>query len=123
MLSEFDPICFVHTEDVARARRFYVDVLGLEFVEESPFAMVLRSGRTMIRVTPVESHIASPHTVLGWSVTDLGTVLAGLVERGVRPLRYDGLDQDEHGVWQAPSGASIAWFSDPDSNTISLTQF
>ena len=123
MLSDFDPICFVHTGDVERARQFYVDVLGLEVVEDSPFAIVLRSGTTMIRVTPVESHIASPHTVLGWSVPDIGAVLAGLVERGVRPLRYDGLDQDEKGVWQAPSGASIAWFSDPDGNTISLTQF
>lgn len=122
MLAEFDPTCFVPTSDVARARRFYVDTLGLEFVEESPFALVLRSGPTMIRVTPVESHVASSHTVLGWSVPDLGAMLAGLIKRGVRPLHYDGLDQDDQGVWQAPSGASIAWFSDPDGNTLSLTQ-
>ncbi len=123
VLTEFDPICFVHTTDLARARRFYVDVLGLEFVEESSFAVVLRSGRTTIRVTPVESHSGSAQTVLGWSVPDLGAVLTGLIERGVQPLRYDGFDQDQQGVWRAPSGASIVWFIDPDRNTLSLTQF
>lgn len=123
MLAESDPICFVHTTDLPRARRFYVDTLGLAFVEDSPFALVLRSGRTMIRVTPVESQVATPQTVLGWSVPDLGALLLGLIERGVRPLRYEGLDQDDLGVWQAPSGASIAWFPDPDGNTLSLTQF
>lgn len=123
MLGEFDPICFVHVTDIARARRFYVDVLKLEFVEESPFALVLRSGRTTIRVTPVASHTPSAATVLGWSVTDLSAELSELAARGVRPMRYDGLDQDDEGVWKAPSGASIAWFTDPDDNTLSLTQF
>lgn len=122
MLAEFDPICFVHVTDVARARQFYVDVLGLEFVEESSFALVLRSGRTMIRVTPVELHTASAQTVLGWSVPDLSAALSGLIERGVQPVRYDGLDQDQQGIWRAPSGANIAWFIDPDRNTLSLTQ-
>ena len=123
MLLDSDVIGFVHTTDVARARLFYVGVLGLELVEESPFALVLRSGPTMIRVTPVESHTASPHTVLGWSVHDLAAVIDGLTSRGVQPLRYDGLDQDERGIWQAPGGARVAWFSDPDGNTLSLTQF
>jgi catechol 2,3-dioxygenase-like lactoylglutathione lyase family enzyme len=122
MLAEFDVIAFVHTADAARARQFYVGVLGLELIEESPFALVLRSGRSMIRVTPVESHAASPHTVLGWSVGDLSPVIDGLTNRGVQPLRYDGLDQDERGIWQAPGGARVAWFPDPDGNVLSLTQ-
>jgi len=123
MLAEYEPISFVHTTDLARARQFYVGVLGLDFVEDSPFALVLRSGHTKVRVTPVESHRASPHTVLGWSVDDLGTMLDRLLNRGVRPLRFDTLDQDDRGVWRAPGGAKVAWFSDPDGNTLSLTQF
>jgi catechol 2,3-dioxygenase-like lactoylglutathione lyase family enzyme len=123
VLGGFDPIGFVHTTDVARAKAFYVDALGLEFVEESPFALVVRSGGTMIRVTPVETHVASPATVLGWSVPDIATVLDGLRERGVTAIRYDGLDQDDRGIWAAPGGARVAWFPDPDGNTLSLTQF
>lgn len=123
MLGEFDPIAFVHTTDVARARDFYVDVLGLEFVEDSPFALVVRSRGTMIRVTPVESHTPSPATVLGWSVPDARSTLIELASRGVAPLRFDALDQDEHGIWLSPNGAKVAWFSDPDGNTLSITQF
>ena len=123
MLADFDPIGFVHTNDVARARRFYVEVLGLEFVEDSPFAVVVRSGRTMIRLTPIERHEPSPHTVLGWSVPNIDVALADLIDRGVEPLRYDGLVQTDAGVWQSPGGARVAWFSDPDGNVLSLTQF
>ena len=123
MLNEADVVAFVHTADAARAQGFYVDVLGLELVEVSPVALVVRAGGTMIRVTPVDSHAASPHTVLGWSVPDVAATLRDLSTRGVVPLRYDGLDQDDLGVWRSPSGAQVAWFSDPDGNTLSATQF
>jgi catechol 2,3-dioxygenase-like lactoylglutathione lyase family enzyme len=123
VLHDVDPICFVHTTDVVRARAFYVDILGLEFVEDTPFALVLRSGRTMIRVTPVPSHAATPHTVLGWDVPDIAEAMKQLIKRGVVPLRYDALNQDDLGIWRSPSGAQVAWFADPDGNTLSLTQF
>ena len=38
-------------------------------------------------------------------------------------LRYEGMDQDGLGVWTTPGGDRIAWFSDPDGSTLSLTQF
>ena len=41
---------------------------------------------------------------------------------GVRFEQYAGMDQDERGVWTAPGGAKVAWFKDPDGNTLSLTQ-
>jgi hypothetical protein len=36
--------------------------------------------------------------------------------------RYGGMPQDDLGIWSSPSGARIAWFSDPDGNTLSLTE-
>jgi predicted enzyme related to lactoylglutathione lyase len=36
--------------------------------------------------------------------------------------RYAGLEQDELGVWRSPGGARVAWFRDPDGNTLSLTE-
>jgi len=38
-------------------------------------------------------------------------------------LHYEGLGQDSDGVWATPDGALVAWFRDPDGNTLSLTQF
>jgi catechol 2,3-dioxygenase-like lactoylglutathione lyase family enzyme len=122
VLRDCDPISFVLTTDAVQARQFYVDVLGLTLVEESPFAVVVRSGTGTIRVTPVEAHTPSPATVLGWMVPDARAVLTELANRGVVPIRYDTLDQDEYGLWRSPSGAQVAWFADPDGNTLSITQ-
>ena len=41
--------------------------------------------------------------------------------KGVRFTRYDGMGQDEAGIWTTPSGDRVAWFTDPDGNTLSLT--
>lgn len=41
----------------------------------------------------------------------------------VRVLRYDGIAQDDLGIWTAPSGDRVAWFRDQDGNTLSLTTF
>jgi hypothetical protein len=35
--------------------------------------------------------------------------------------RYEGMGQDERGVWSTPGGDQVAWFLDPDGNTLSLT--
>jgi len=45
------------------------------------------------------------------------------MKRGVHFERFEGVAQDESGVWTAPSGAKVAWFKDPDGNILSLTQF
>ena len=45
-----------------------------------------------------------------------------LSEQGVELKRYPQLDQGEDGVWTAPGGSMIAWFEDPDGNTLSLQQ-
>jgi catechol 2,3-dioxygenase-like lactoylglutathione lyase family enzyme len=123
VLPALDPICFVHTTDVAKAKAFYSGILGFEILEESPHAIAVRAGRTMIRITPNADHVASSATVLGWTVPVIGAVVADLVARGVTFVRYDGMNQNQDGVRASPSGAQIAWFRDPDGNVLSLTEF
>jgi catechol 2,3-dioxygenase-like lactoylglutathione lyase family enzyme len=115
-------VAFIPTTDPARARDFYVGVLGLTVEETNDFASVLRGGGTMLRVTTVASFTPHPFTVLGWSVDDIAATMATLGAAGVTFNRYEGFGQDEAGVWTAPSGARIAWFPDPDGNVLSLTQ-
>jgi hypothetical protein len=55
-------------------------------------------------------------------VPDIRREVRGLVRRGVVFARFDGFGQDEDGIWASPSGAQVAWFRDPDGNTLSLTQ-
>ena len=123
MLTDCDPITFVPTTRPEAAKRFYLETLGLRFVSDDPFAIVFECGGGIrLRVEKVPAFQPLPFTVLGWKVDDIARTVAGLLERGVRFERYDGLAQDERGVWTAPSGARIAWFKDPDGNTLSLTE-
>ncbi len=122
MVASADLIAFVPSTDLDRARAFYEGVLGLRPVEQSAFAVAFDANGTMLRVTAVEHRVAAPYTVLGWAVADIAAAVDALVARGVAFERYDGMEQDGRGVWRSPSGARVAWFRDPDGNTLSLTQ-
>jgi catechol 2,3-dioxygenase-like lactoylglutathione lyase family enzyme len=117
------PVLFVATAKAERARDFYERVLGLAFVADEPYALVFRVGRSMLRIQKVERVVKVPYTVLGWSVRNIRSTVRRLSEAGVAFERYDGLAQDDDGVWHSPGGALVAWFQDPDGNTLSLTQF
>jgi catechol 2,3-dioxygenase-like lactoylglutathione lyase family enzyme len=115
-------VAFAATRDLTRSRAFYEGVLGLTFTGENPFAHTYDAGGTMLRVTLVESHAPPSYTVLGWQVADLQVALAPLAAAGVVFARYDGFEQDDDGVWTAPSGTRIVWFPDPDGNLLSLEE-
>jgi hypothetical protein len=89
----------------------------------TPFACVLHAGTTMLRVTKVDNLRVQPFTVFGWQVPDIRTAITQLTGVGVAFIRYDGIDQDADGIWTTPGGDLVAWFQDPDGNTLSLTQF
>jgi|SRR5215470_13008774 len=123
MLDSSDVIAFAPAADLARARAFYEQVLGLRVIEQNDVACVLDANGTMLRVTAVAEVARPGYTVLGWRVADIPAVVRGLAARGVVFARYDGLDQDDDGIWTTPGGDRVAWFTDPDGNVLSLTQF
>ena len=119
------PVTFVITADRARSKPFYAGVLGLRVLGEDDHAVTFDLGnRTPMRLTTVPGHKASGHTVLGWHVADIGTAVRDLKAKGAEFQVYDGYGQDGDGVWSSPGGgAKVAWFTDPDGNILSLTQF
>ncbi len=122
MLTDSDLVAFVASCDLDRSRAFYEDILGLALVEETPFACVFDAHGTQLRVTAV-AQVAQPgYTVLGWSVADVAATIDHLVPRGVQFARFEGMDQDDRGVWTTPNGDQVAWFTDPDGNVLSVTQ-
>jgi catechol 2,3-dioxygenase-like lactoylglutathione lyase family enzyme len=122
MLESSDLVAFVAGTDLRRARAFYEQTLGLPVLEHNDFACVLDAHGTTVRVTAVPEVARGGYTVLGWRVADIEAATRELTDRGVTFLRYAGMSQDEHGIWTAPGGARVAWFADPDGNTLSLTQ-
>ena len=115
-------VAFAASTDLDRSRTFYQEVLGLTLVHADPYACEFDSAGTTLRVTRVETLVAAGYTVLGWEVPDLAAGVADLAGRGVTFSRYPGMDQDELGIWTAPGGDRVAWFADPDANTLSLSQ-
>ena len=122
MLESSELVAFVAATDLGRARVFYEQKLGLRVLEHDDFACVLDANGTMLRVTAVPEFAQAGYTVLGWRVGDIAASVQDLAARGVTFLRYDGMNQDEDGIWTTPTGARVAWFADPDGNTLSLTQ-
>jgi catechol 2,3-dioxygenase-like lactoylglutathione lyase family enzyme len=118
-----NPIVFLATANAERSRAFYEGVLGLAFVADEPPALVFRVGDRMLRIQKVERVVAAPYTALGWAVSDIRKTVRDLRSAGVTFQRYQGMNQDDDGIWQTPSGALIAWFQDPDGHVLSLTQF
>jgi len=114
---------FIPVRDADVARRFYVELLGLACLEESPYSVVVDANGTKLRLTPVPDLRAQPFTIAGWEVPDIEADVDALVALGVAFNRYDGVEQDERGIWRTPGGDRVAWFSDPDGNTLSLTTF
>jgi catechol 2,3-dioxygenase-like lactoylglutathione lyase family enzyme len=123
MLKTSPITAFVATTDPARAKKFYKDTLGLHFVSGGEFALVFDASGTMLRVTPVQKLQPAGYTVLGWIVPDIAKKIRNLKKRSVKFKRYEWMEQDEDGIWVSPAKAKIAWFEDPDGNTLSLTEF
>ena len=116
-------MAFIPVKDLSAAQSFYEDVLGLSVREAGPYAVVLDAGGTMLRLAQVDDLQPQPFTIAGWQVPDMETSIDSLESRGVECIRYEGMNQDERGIWSTPGGSQVAWFNDPDGNTLSLTCF
>jgi catechol 2,3-dioxygenase-like lactoylglutathione lyase family enzyme len=122
MISNSEVMGFIPTVDAVRARAFYEGVLGLRFVSDDPFALVVESNGTFIRITKSGEFTPVPHTILGWRVKDIEEEVQALHAQGVTFKRYPPMSQSDLGIWTAPGGTRIAWFLDPDGNLLSLSQ-
>lgn len=112
-------------DDLARAKEFYGETLGLDVVE-TPEGLELRiAGSTPVFVYPSSTYTAPKHTVLNFPVDDIDAAVDELTARGVRMEQYDlpELKTDERGIFRGDSGPkAIAWFKDPADHVLSVLQ-
>ena len=122
MLASGKLLGFIPTTDYDKARAFYENKLGLEFVSLDQFALVMSVGGHKIRIAKVPNYTPLQGTILGWEVQDIKAVAAWLRDRGVTLEKYPFVQDQELGIWTAPSGDKVAWFKDPDGNVLSISQ-
>ena len=113
--------------DIERAKKFYVEKLGLRVVEapssNGDFAMFEAGHGTFLYLYLREGGSKAEHTVAGWLVDDIETAVEQLRDRGVVFEHYDvpGLKTDERGI--AESGpARSAWFKDTEGNILTVSE-
>ena len=107
-------------DDTARAKAFYVDVLGLTVNDtEGTLQIDLGDDHHVLVYPKGEEHVPATFTVLNLPVDDVTAAVRELAGRGVELARYDGMPQDEDGVMKG-QGPDIAWFTDPAGNVFSV---
>jgi len=122
ILETSTPLILICARDRERATAFYRDVLGLGFVSEDKFAVVLDVGGIMLRVSTLADFVPHEHSILGFRVQDVTATVKALRAKGVTFNIYPGFKQDELGIWTVPGGTThVAWFKDPDGNVLSIT--
>jgi catechol 2,3-dioxygenase-like lactoylglutathione lyase family enzyme len=108
-------------DDVATARQFYGETLGLRVSEENGLLWLHLAGDRDTLVYPKPDHQPASYTTLNFPVDDVEKAVDELAARGVRFERYEGADQDEKGIARG-GGPPIAWFKDPAGNVLSVIQ-
>lgn len=122
MLKNKTSSAIIAVSDLARARGFYRDLLGLDLVEDGENVMVFRTGETHLVVYRSDEAGTNRANAVVWNAgDDLGPIVAALQAKGVAFEHYPGmdgvtLDGDVH--WAGDFG--MVWFKDPDGNILHI---
>jgi len=122
MLGSMKIVAFVPIKDSEKTRSFYEGVVGLRFVKDDGFALVFDANGIMVRAAQMKDFTPAQFTVLGWQVYEIENVVRALQKKGVHFEIFGFFQQDELGIWTAPTGDKVAWFKDPDGNILSVSE-
>ncbi len=110
-------------KDLAAAREFYGQTLGIDVEENSMGMLNLKiAGGNNILVYPKDDHAPATYTILNFLVDDIDQAVDELASKGVKFEHYENMT-DEKGIARgiaANRGPDIAWFKDPDGNVLSV---
>lgn len=122
MLADKDATANLAVKDLAAAKAFYQDTLGLEQVDaEGEEVAVFRSGRTRLNVYRSQYAGSNRATAVTWTVDDVDAAVRALKDKGVAFERYDMPDTRHDGDVHVFGDMRVAWFKDPDGNILNLT--
>ena len=109
------------TDDIAKAKAFYADTLGVDLSEQDGVLALHLGGGHQVIIYPKPNHEPATFTVLNFPVPDIEQSVDHLTKAGVQMERYEGLAQDERGIMH-DDGRPIAWFKDPAGNILSVIE-
>jgi catechol 2,3-dioxygenase-like lactoylglutathione lyase family enzyme len=110
-------------DDLEKARQFYEGTLGLSVSGDGELLTLHIAGNRDTLIYPKPDFTPATYTILNFPVPDIDKAVDELTSRGIRFERYDGMEQDEKGVFRGgggEQGPDIAWFTDPAGNILSV---
>ena len=109
-------------EDVDRARKFYVESLGLDFsgTDEEGSAMFELGGGATLVLLPRPGGQRADSTAMSWQVDDVAAQVAALEQKGVEFQDFDGPELTTVDHVATMGGNTAAWFADPDGNVLCI---
>ena len=122
MLKESKAFSTFAVDDVAKAKQFYGETLGLGVRDEMDGLVLQLAGGTEVFVYPKPDHEPAGFTVLNFPVDDLEQAVDRLTEAGIKFEQYEGFEQDEKGIARMGEMPAIAWFTDPAGNVLSVLE-
>ncbi|HZA27898.1 MAG TPA: VOC family protein [Actinomycetota bacterium] len=123
MLKGYDTATMIPAKDLEKTRRFYEDVLGFSVDSEDPGGIRYQSGGSSFFLYPTQFAGTAQHTLIGWNVDDIESVVDDLASKGIMFEQYDmgEFKTDAKGI--ATMGPDRgAWFKDPEGNILSVWQ-
>ena len=123
MLQQSPMYAYIPAKDVARARKFYEEKLGLKPKQEIAGGVAYEFGKgTGCFLYPTPNAGTSKASQAFWQVEDVEREVRELKARGVKFEDYDmpGM-KTENGI-TVGGGAKAAWFKDSEGNILALVQ-
>jgi catechol 2,3-dioxygenase-like lactoylglutathione lyase family enzyme len=122
MLADTKAFSAFAVDDLAQARKFYGETLGIRVSGQHGLLTLHLAGGRDTRVYPKPDYAPGSHTILMFQVDDIEAAVGELTRRGVQFERYDGMDQDERGITRGGGPFIAAWFKDPAGNILEVLQ-
>jgi catechol 2,3-dioxygenase-like lactoylglutathione lyase family enzyme len=122
MLENSNATANLAVKDMARAKAFYEDTLGLKQVDDMGGELVVyKSGDTVINVYHSQFAGTNKATAVTWAVGDrIEPIVKSLKSKGVTFEHYDMPGLSLKGDIHVGDGMKVAWFKDPDGNILNL---
>ncbi len=125
MLKDHRVYATIATSDLARAKAWYEEKLGLTPAWEDEGSVAYLAGGSPLMLYQSDFAGTAKSTVATWVVTDIDSIMADLRSRGVEFEDYamgDRGPNTEDGIARDPAGGAAAWFKDSDGNVIGMIQ-
>ncbi|MEQ9378179.1 MAG: VOC family protein [Imperialibacter sp.] len=124
MLKESKAFTGYSVDNLAKAKTFYKDILGLDVVElDMGLLKLALAGGSKVIIYPKPNHVPATFTVLNFPVKDVEATVDWLTSKGVAFEQYDApIKTDKKGICRNDRGPAIAWFKDPSGNILSILE-